>query len=83
MALTIPDHFSAIRSYIEKRYKDDEAFREIYEDYLTYLDAHRFWSQNSTDVAPVRRREYTQLASELEKEVVQMLKKGPSNLVRV
>jgi hypothetical protein len=76
MALTIPDHLSAIQSYIEKRYKADETFRDIYNDYLTYLDAHRFWSQNSTDIAPVRRREYAQLVSELEKELMQMLKKG-------
>jgi hypothetical protein len=76
MALTIPDHLSAIRSYIEKQYKTDETFRDIYNDYLTYLDAHRFWSHNSTDVAPVRHREYAQLVGELEKEVLQMLKKG-------
>ena len=76
MALTIPDQFSVIRSYIEKRYEADEIFRDIYEDYLTYLDAHRFWSHNSTDVAPVRRREYAQLVSELEEELIQMLKKG-------
>jgi len=76
MALTIPDHLSVIRSYIEKRCKTDETFRDIYNDYLTYLDAHRFWSHNSTDVAPVRRREYAELVSELEKELIQMLKKG-------
>lgn len=76
MALTIPDQFSAIRSYIEKRCEADEIFRDIYEDYLTYLDAHRFWSRNSTDVAPVRRSEYAQLVSELEKELIQMLKNG-------
>ena len=76
MALTIPDHLSAIQSYIEKRYKTDENFREIYNDYLTYLDAHRFWSHNSTNVAPVRRREYDELVSELEIELIQMLKKG-------
>ena len=76
MALTMPDHLSPIQSYIEKRYEADEIFRDIYEDYLTYLDAHRFWSHNSTDVAPVRRREYAQLVSELEEELIQMLKKG-------
>ncbi len=76
MALTIPDHLSAIRSYIEKRYKTDENFRDIYNDYLTYLDAHRFWSHNFTDVAPVRHREYDELVSELEIELIQMLKKG-------
>ena len=76
MALTIPDHLSAIRSYIEKRYKADEIFRDIYDDYLTYLDAYRFWSHNSTDVAPVRHREYDELVSELEIELIQMLKKG-------
>ena len=76
IALKIPDHLSAIRSYIEKRYKADAIFRDIYDDYLTYLDANRFWSHNSTDVAPVRHREYAQLVSELEKELIQMLKKG-------
>ena len=76
MALTIPDHLSVIQSYIEKRYKADETFRDIYNDYLTYLDAHRFWSHNSTEVAPVRSREYAQLVSEMEKELIQMLKKG-------
>ena len=76
MALTIPDHLSAIQSYIGKRYKTDENFREIYNDYLTYLDAHRFWSHNPTDVAPVRRREYDELVRELEIELIQMLKKG-------
>lgn len=75
MPLSVPDTFSAIRTYIEKRYKADEIFREIYDDYLVYLDAQRFWSRNSTGVAPVRRREYAHLASELEKELVQMLKR--------
>ena len=76
MTLAIPDHLCAIRSYIEKRYKTDETFRDIYNDYLAYLDAHRFWSHNSTDVAPVRHREYDELVSELEIELIQMLKKG-------
>jgi hypothetical protein len=76
MALAIPNHLSAIRSYIEERYKADETFRDIYNDYLTYLDAHRFWSHSAMDVAPARRREYAQLVSELEKELIQMLKKG-------
>jgi hypothetical protein len=75
MALTIPDHLSAIQSYIEKRYKTDENFREIYNDYLTYLDALRFWSSNSTNVAPVRRREYDKLVSEMEIELIRVLKK--------
>ena len=76
MALIIPDRFCAIRSYIEKRYMDDASFRDVYNDYLTYVDAHRFWSHYAADVAPVRRREYAQLVSELEIELIQMLKKG-------
>lgn len=76
MALTIPDSLCAIRNYIEKRYMDDETFRDVYDDYLAYLDAHRFWSQSTMDVAPARRREYAQLAMELEDELIQMLKKG-------
>ena len=77
MALTIPDHFSPIRSCIEQRYKEDQIFRDTYNDYLSYLDAHRFWSHHSTDDASVRSREYAELVSELEKELIQMLKEGP------
>jgi N-glycosylase/DNA lyase len=76
MALIIPDRFCAIRSYIEKRYMTDETFRDVYNDYLTYVNAHRFWSHNAKDVAPDRCKEYAQLVSELEKELIQMLKKG-------
>ena len=76
MTLTIPDRLSVIQSYIQKRYQADEIFRDIYNDYLTYLDAHRFWSHNTTDIAPVRRREYAQLVSELEEELMQMLKES-------
>ena len=76
MTLTISERLSAIQGYIEKRYQADETFRDIYTDYLTYLDAHRFWSHNTTDVAPVRRREYAQLVSELEEELMQMLKES-------
>ena len=76
MSLKILDHLSAIRSYIEKRYKADETFRNIYNDYLTYLNAHQFWSHNCSDVAPSRRREYAELVKELEEELIQMLKKG-------
>ena len=76
MILTIPNHLSPIRSYIEKRYETDEIFREIYNDYLAYVAAHRFWSHNNTDVAPDRVREYANLVSELEKDLKQMLMKG-------
>jgi len=76
MDLTIPEHFSAIRSYIEQRYSADETFRDVYNDYLTCLDAHRFWSHNITEAAPARCREYAQLVRELEEELIQMLKKG-------
>ena len=76
MALTIPEHLFAIRSYIEKRYKTDETFRNVYNDFLTYLDAHRLWSHSSTDDAPARCREYAQLVSELEAELMEILKTG-------
>jgi hypothetical protein len=76
MALTIPDQFFEIRSHIEKRYKTDETFRDIYNDYLTCLNAHRFWSHDSTDVAPVRRKEYAELVRKLEAELMQILKKA-------
>ena len=73
---TIPDRLSPLRSHIEKRCETDQTFRDVYNDYLIYRDAHRYWSHNTTDGAPVRGREYAQLVSELEKELIQLLKKG-------
>jgi hypothetical protein len=58
---------------IEKYYRDDETFREIYDDYLTYLEAFRFWNQSSAEDALVRGREYEKLVGELEEELTDIL----------
>ena len=73
---TIPDRLSPLRSHIEKRCETDQTFKDVYNDYLIYRDAHWYWSHNTTDEAPVRCREYAQLVSELEKELIHLLKKG-------
>jgi TRAP-type mannitol/chloroaromatic compound transport system substrate-binding protein len=73
MAPTIPEKFLPLRGLIEKKYHEDETFREIYDDYLTYLKAHRFWSQSGSDVAHLRQREYAELVKELEKEWLDVL----------
>ena len=73
MALKIPDKLSPLRAYIETYYEGDDTFRDIYDDYLTYLKAHQFWIQSRADEAPARRDEYAELISELEQELIQML----------
>jgi len=69
----IPEKFSKVRPIIEKLYKGDDTFRSIYKDYQTYLDALQFWEQSSSNDAAARRSEYTQLVSELEEELMQIL----------
>ena len=73
MILKIPEKFSKFRHVIEKQYKDDNTFKEIYEDYQTYLRALQFWERSSSNDAPVRWREYSELVSELEEELTQIL----------
>ena len=74
----IPEKFSRVRHIIEKQYKNDNAFRSIYKDYQTYLDALQFWEQSSSNDAAARRSEYTQLVGELEEELMQALNKSES-----
>jgi hypothetical protein len=78
MISKIPEKFSKDRHIIEKLYKGDDTFRSIYKDYQTYLDALHFWEQSSSDEAVARRSEYTQLAGELEEELMQALNKSES-----
>jgi hypothetical protein len=71
----IPEKFSKVQHIIEKLYKGDDTFREIYNDYQTYLNALQYWKQSSSDDAAARRSEYTQLVIELEEELMQTLNK--------
>ena len=73
MVQRIPEKFTQFRLPIEKYYRDDETFREIYDDYLTYLEAFRFWNQSSTEDARVRGLEYEKLVGELEEELTDIL----------
>jgi hypothetical protein len=73
MVSRIPEKFTQFRLPIEKYYRDDETFREIYDDYLTYLKAFRFWAQSDSDDDSVRRSEYEKLVRELEEELTDIL----------
>lgn len=64
---------SKYKTIIEKLYRNDETFREIYNDYLTYLDALQFWEQSDSDDAPARMSEYAELVSEVEEELKENL----------
>ncbi len=69
----IPEKLSKVRDIIEKLYKDDFTFRDIYDDYLKCRKAFQFWAQSSSDDAAARRSEYAELTSELEEELIQIL----------
>jgi hypothetical protein len=78
MDIKIPKKFSKDRLIIENLYKDDDTFREIYQDYQTYLNALQLWEQSSSDEAAARRSEYSELVGELEEEVTEILNKNES-----
>lgn len=79
MTLIIPETFAPIASHVERQYRDDEIFRETYDDYLTYRDAYLFWARSRSEEAPTRQREYADLVRELEDELLQILKSPSSS----
>jgi len=79
MTLIIPETFAQIASHVERQYRDDETFRETYDDYLTYCEAYLFWARSRSEEAPTRQREYADLVRELEDELLQILKSPSSS----
>jgi exonuclease V gamma subunit len=75
MTPKIPIYLSKFRPIIEKFYRNDEKFREIYNDYQTYRDALQYWEQSDSDEASARMSEYANLVRELEEELTEILKK--------
>ena len=75
----IPEKFLNVRHVIEKLYKDNDTFKDIYEDYLKCLNAFDFWVQSSSDDAAALRNEYAELVAELEEELTQILKDDDLN----
>ena len=73
MVSRIPEKFTQFRLPIEKYYRDDETFKEIYDDYLTYFKALQFWTQSDSEHARDRRSEYEKLIRELEEELTDFL----------
>jgi hypothetical protein len=74
MTPIIPGTFAHIAPHVKRLYREDETFRETYDDYLTYCKAYRFWTQSRSEEAPARQREYADLVRELEDELTQILK---------
>lgn len=79
MVLKIPERLLRFRVYIETYYDTDDTFREIYNDYLSYYEAHQFWDNSRADEALTRREEYAELVRELEKELLQILNQKTSS----
>lgn len=73
--LTILDRFPNQREMIELQYAQSEKFRSICDDYHKCTEALRYWNQSEKQDAFQRRREYSGLLQELEKELSQNLSK--------
>jgi hypothetical protein len=73
MILEIPDKFAEDQHVIKKLYRDDDAFRSIYKDYLMCIKAQEYWRQCDSDDAATRRLEYSNLVGELETELKEII----------
>lgn len=73
MVPRITEKFARFRLSIEEYYRNDENFKEIYDDYLTYFKALQFWARSDSDHASVRRSEYEKLVREMEEELTDFL----------
>ena len=71
-----PERGEAIRSLIVQ----NEKFKTICEDYLTCLEAFRYWERSEGRDAKNRRKEYGALLKELEDEILQNLDKKRVNI---
>ncbi len=68
MTLKIPGKIAKDQHVIKKLYRDDDAFRSIYKDYLMCIEAQEYWRQSDSDDTATRRTEYSNLVGELETE---------------
>jgi hypothetical protein len=73
MTLKIPDKLAKDEHIIEKFYRDDDAFRSTYKDYLMCIEVQEYWRQSDSDDAATRRIEYSNLVGELETELKEII----------
>ncbi len=73
MTLKIPDKLAKDQHVIKKLYRDDAAFRSIYKDYLMCIEVEEYWSQSDSDDASTRQIEYSNLVSDLETELKEII----------
>ena len=57
----------------KRLFRENESFQTMCEDYLKCVKALDHWNRSETDIAPLRRTEYTTLMQELEEEILQEL----------
>ena len=75
MISKIAERLHNSRHIVENLCKEDDTFRSIYEDYLKCLDVQRYWLQSDSDDAAVLSMEYAELVTELENELIEIIKR--------
>jgi hypothetical protein len=71
----ITTKFPDLREEFIHLFKHSEAFRGVCMDYRECVKAHKYWSRSTDRDAVGRKREYEELLSELEEELLQSIKK--------
>ncbi len=70
---TVLERFPDLRHAIKTRFKTNEMFKTICEDYQICLKTMRHWEQADGEDAIKRQLEYWALLKELEEEILQSL----------
>ena len=67
------ERFPDRKDNIKRLFKESENFKAVCEDYRKCSEALHHWDRSDSEVASVRRAEYSALLQELEAEILQCL----------
>jgi hypothetical protein len=63
--------FPDLKKVAKRRFMESEPFRTMCEDFQRCSEALRHWEQSTSEEAPVRRKEYSLLLRDLEREILE------------
>ncbi|MDJ0987856.1 MAG: hypothetical protein QNJ26_20100 [Desulfobacterales bacterium] len=69
----VMERFPDRKDDLRQRYRTSESFQSLCQSYQKCNKALEHWSQSKHAEAPSRQREYSQLITELEQEIIQSL----------
>ena len=68
--------FPANQNIAKRLFRESDDFRTMCEDYQRCTEALKRWDETVSEEAPARRREYRELLTELEREILEHLNKS-------